>query len=473
MSKGRVIRGIAAATAVCAALAGCGSSAPSGPSALDPATHVPANVILYASVSVKPQGSARTSLNAEIDALAGTGAAKRLWAKLDASLDRRNKGVRGWLGQHVGVALTGLPTSLAGGGRAVAGDLVLIAPTNDPAAARQFIAHHKQAGMSGKVVGDYAIFGGQSAVAAALATTPSTSLAHDAQYSAAVSRLGSGELVTAYAALHQLVEGLLPTLQPAGASAPLAAQALEKAPPGSTAVYGLAATSGQIRVDVITHGLPRPSSSSSAPSDVSSLPGGSWIALALSGGLANKGYVSSIAAQLPRALAASRAAQHANSKLQGAPLRFVERDLLPALGPLELSVAGTSLTTLRAGLVISPLDPSAGARLVSAVKNLVKGLPISAGASGGRVAVTFGYRRLSQLLAPSSTLASDPGFKSALAQLPAGAKAGLYLNFAPLDALAALDTSSRAAAMRHALSHLRYLITGSVPGHFRLVLATS
>jgi len=466
MGKGLLVRAVAVAATLSLALAGCGgSSKPKVPSALDPANHVPADAVAYASVTVKPQGAMRSDLNAEIDALAGAGAAKRLWGRLDARLDSDGKGVRQWLGQRVGVALTGLPSTLSGGAAAFADDVVLVAPTGDPAAAAKFLSHHQSAGMSGKVVGDYAIFGGQKAVAAALATTPATSLARSSSYRATVSELGSGELVTVYAALHPLAQALLPLLAAAGAPTQ---QPLAKLPQDASAAYGLKVLSGEVQADIVTHGVAR-AAGSLAGADVGSLPGGSWLALALSGALGNRSYLSKLAAALPRQLAASSAA----SRLPAAPLRFIEQDLLPALGPLELSVSGTSLPTLRAGLVIAPLDRAAGARLAAAVRRLVRGLPIRASTAGGRVAVTFGYTSVSQLLSPSSTLAANAAFKAALAQLPSGAHAEIYVSFPPLAALAALDPSQRTAALRKVLSRLRYLIAGGVPGHFRLVLATA
>jgi hypothetical protein len=138
---------------------------------------------------------------------------------------------------------------------------------------------------------------------------------------------------------------------------------------------------------------------------------------------------------------------------------------------LALSVSGTSSHTIKAGLVMSPLNQAAGSRLVSAIKRLAGGLPVSANTVGGRLAVTFGYSSLQQLLQPAATLAGDPTFKDAASQLPAGAKPALYLDFGPIAMLASLSRNTSASTLR-ALHQIKYLVAGGTHTHFRLVLAT-
>jgi hypothetical protein len=86
--------------------------------------------------------------------------------------------------------------------------------------------------------------------------------------------------------------------------------------------------------------------------------------------------------------------------------------------------------------------------------------------------VTFGFSNLQQLLSPSTKLSANPTFKRALAQLPSGAKADVYLNFAPITALASLDQSAATPSAMKVLHRLDYLIAGGTHSHFRLVLAT-
>ena len=78
-----------------------------------------------------------------------------------------------------------------------------------------------------------------------------------------------------------------------------------------------------------------------------------------------------------------------------------------------------------------------------------------------------------QLLKPVSTLGQSIGFKSALSQLPAGSKASIYVDFAPIAALASLEGGASGASAVRVLHRLDYLIAGGTHSHFRLVLATN
>jgi hypothetical protein len=475
MAKGPRFRTVGAAIAVSAALAACGGGGGAKtPSALDPANMVPANSVVYLSAAIRPQGSTKRNLSEAIDSIAGKGSASRLYAKFKKSSGRQWSELEAWAGQRAGVALTAVPSKL--GGHQLTDDAVFVIPTNDPSAARKFLAKNvRQSFESWKVVGHYAIFGGTVAVARALATTPKTSLAADAGFKSDVAELGSGDLFTAYARLHQLYQELLPLLKSNPAySASTLSGAAKQAPPGSSVAFGMAALHNQFRVDFINHGAPTSNPPASLiPTEVSSLPGSSWLAIALGGALAKGSTVSALTAQLSKELGTIQALSgKVGGHVPNGPLSFVEQDLLPALGPAELSVSGSSSTTLQAGLVIAPANRSAGPRLVRAIKRLVSGLPISASATRGRVAVTFGFSSLAQLLNPSSKLAGNPSFKHALAQLPAGAKAELYLNFGGIAALASLDPSAGSSSAMSVLHRLDYLIAGGTHSHFRLVLET-
>lgn len=474
MSTGRALRTFVAAAATGALLAACGGggSVAKPPSALDPAARAPASAVAYVSVAIRPQRSLGSDLTQAIDAVAGRGSARRLGAKLDRSLGRSYGQFKRWVGQHVGIAFTAWPANVADT-TALENDIVVIAPTGDPAAARAYLTKHAHsAGETWKVVGDYAFVGGQSAVAEALATTGRASLAAAAGFRADMAQLGGDELVSMYLPLHRLIAGLAPLVR---ASNPRAAAELSRAlrtvPAGATAVYGATAVHNGFRMDLVTHGMPRQASTPAAvPADVGALPGDSWLALTLSANLTRHGAISSLSRTLPQALAAIGAAGGSTAGVPGAPLRFLERDVLPALGPLALTVAGNSQRTIRAGVVMSPVNRSAGARLAAAIKQQVRGLPIAASDVGGHVVVTFGYNSLQELLSPSSRLADNPTFKRALAQLPSGARADLFLDFGPLAALASLAPSTSGGSTMRVLHRLDYLIAGGTAGHYRLVL---
>jgi hypothetical protein len=468
---------LGAAVATSAALAACGGGGGGAkvPSALDPANMVPATSVAYASVAIRPQGSIKTNLSEAIDSIAGKGSASRLYAKFKKSAGKQWSELEAWAGQRAGVALTAVPSKLTDS-NPLTDDAVFVIPTNDPSAAKKFLAKNiRQSSETWKVVGHYAIFGGKAAVAEALATTPKTSLAADAGFKSDVAELGGDELFTAYAPLHQLYQELLPLLKSIPSySASTLSGAAKQAPPGSSVAFGMAALHNQFRIDVIKHGTPTTNTpTSSVASDVSSLPGSAWLAITLGGALAKGSTVSELTSNLSKEFGAIQALNgKLGSHVPSGPLGFVEQDLLPALGPAELSISGTSITALHAGLVMAPDNKDAGARLAEAVKHLVSGLPISSSSTGGRVAVTFGISNLQQLLNPSSKLGSDPSFKHALAQLPAGAKADVYLDFAPITDLASLDQGAVPGSVTKVLHRLDYLIAGGTHSHFRLVLTT-
>jgi hypothetical protein len=172
-------------------------------------------------------------------------------------------------------------------------------------------------------------------------------------------------------------------------------------------------------------------------------------------------------------------------------------DVLPALGPFELSIQGTSPLSLGLGLVLNPSDPAAAGRVLAAIRRRVAqstslvvhgdnrhftitkpGLPIP------RIVVAQTRRKVlvtvdetfQQLLAPSTHLASNPRFTSALAQLPAGSKASVFIDFDALSQLLgsvhSLIPSSADQKILGVVQRLNYLVLGSDPasGQARLVL---
>jgi hypothetical protein len=480
MNVGRMFKALAAGLAVSSALAACGGGgggSVTAPSALDPANMVPATALAYANIAIRPQGSIRTDLVEAIDSIAGPGAARKLstdWARSAHGW----RAIKPYLGQHMGIALTALPTSQTAMS-SLEQNILVVFPSDDPAAARR--AERRTGHTSGevsRVVGHYLLVGGATAVAQAAATSSRTSLASDPGFTADSAQLGNGQLLSAYVPLHRLYEQVLPLLetlpQYSGANRGALRAGARQAPPGSSIALGMSARPKQFRLDVVEHGMPQSvNPATGVATDVGALPASSWLAVTLGGTLTRTGTVSKLASSLSSSLSKIQAAQGIAGGVPSGPLQFLTRDLLPALGPAELSVSGSSSTTLQAGLVMDPVDRRAGVRLAKALRHLVSGLPVLASTSGGRVAVTFGFSNLQQLLNPSAKLAASPAFKQALAQLPSGGKADLYLSFSSIAALAALDPSAGSPSTIRVLHRLDYLIAGGTHSHFRLVLATN
>jgi hypothetical protein len=478
--------GVVPAVLAGAVIAGCGgsssgSSSASVPSGLDPANMAPADAVLYASVTVRPQGQLRTDFDAVVRELAGPSALRNLGATLTRELNKGNKNsstrIGNWFGQRIGVVITRIP---AGGLGAVSSgnDVALVIPTNNPNAAKQFLAAHPSTGTVQKVVGHYVVAGDAATVAAVTATTQADSLAASAVYKAATAHLGSAQIAFMYGRIKPLVQVLLTQtrgLQDATVASAqmntLSAQ-LKALPSSATFAAALNLSSHTIAFSAYAQGVPHNSGAgttvASAPSDVSGLPGDSWLALAVGGQLANAKEIEKLSTNVAPLLGESSVLSQGSSARS--VIAFVQRDLLPALGPLSVSIAGTSTDSIHAGVEITPDNAAAGARLRTATAQLLNGLPLKVEQAGKKVVVAFGYASVLDLLTPSSTLADNATYKQALAQLPSNSSVPFFLNFGPLEAFKALDKSPSDAKVWQVIAKLNYLIAGGSGDDFRIVL---
>ncbi len=368
------------------------------------------------------------------------------------------------------MALTGIPPKGAGE-QALIDDLLFVVPTNNPSAAKSFLtSHFNGPDESGQVVGNYAIFGGQAAVGAALATTGQASLAGDAAFKSDISQLGPDQLLTVFARDRELLDALTPTLTTSGdqpGSAQLSTE-LQKLGPNASSAIGLSVPLNEFRLDVVTHGIPKSLTNSSAqPADVGSLPGNSWLALALSVGRKD---ATGLRALLPGLVTQAQAQGGTAASHLGGFVPFLERDVLPALGPMSLSLAGTSRRSLRVGFELLPPSSAAGDRLVAALKRLITG-HLTVTTAAGHVVITSGYPKPSDLLSPVSRLSQTATYRAAAAQLPAGSHVPIYIDFAPLELIAKLSKGTSSASAQRVLGKLDYLIAGGTSTHFRIVLA--
>ena len=485
MRKGWGLKAIAAAVTVSVALAACGGGgggdAVKVPSALDPANMVPDTTLAYAAVTVRPRGTLRADLTQAIDSVAGAGTTKHLITELDKQLATRDSGVfsqiQSWVGQRVGFAFVSYPQT-PDGLQSLLDEVLIVAPTDDPSAAKSFLANHfNSAGLSGSVVGNYAIFGGQAAVGAALATTQATSLARTAPYRTEMKELGPGRLLTLFMREGALIRQLLPEFRAQASVNPMLHMELpsviQQARRAGDAALAISAAPDALRLDVVEQ-RPAPRGANS-PSALAALPGDSWLALHLGGRLANKSYLHMLAQFVPTLIAQEEARTGTTLPSNNPAINFVEKDLLPALGPISVGVAGTTRSTARFGVELTPADPSAGERLLAGIRSLLKGQakgqPVRTGDSGGNVLLTYGYKTIQDFMTPSSKLGANPAFRSAASRLPPGSKPGLYLNFAAVNALMLLDHNPKDATAKRILGKFDYVIAGGTPTHFRLVVA--
>lgn len=480
------------------AVSGCGAAGAGAPSGLDPARLAPAGSVVYLSVTVRPQGPLRTGVEAALHKLFGTRADGAIQREANRLLRRAGTsytaGVQSWLGQRVGIVITSLGGGAAG---AVRSDLALIAPTSDPAAARQFVTRvlKRSPGEAGGVIGSYAVLGGPAAFQAISAVAHGAqSLASSPTYESDLASLGS-PVATVYVNLHDYVQALagLPQMAALGS---LFSHSLSRIGPGAAAVMGLSMSARQISLDFNESGVRQPAPVGTT--SVGTAPAASWLALAVGGGSFSAQRLKQISQGLQLGVAAELSkvgsAPGAAARMVGQRLGFIEHTVLPALGPLSLSISGSSPLGIAAGLQLAPRDPAAAGRLLSLLHRLAAKSPslqVSGSATnfsvriptgtrlnveekGGEVLATYGFPSASAFLHPAGTLSGNPVYQRALAQLPAGSRVPVFVNFAPIAMLVQLtDHSRNAAATLRTLNKLSYFIAGGLAGHERFVLGLS
>jgi hypothetical protein len=471
MSRGRALGVVAAVTLAAVALAGCGSgssttaikNASTTAGALDPASQISSTVIAYADVTIKPQGSVKTDLVSSIDKLAGPGTADRLAQQFVSASSF--KGFKALVGDHIGIALTAIPQGNLSG-NALESDLLVVVPTASNSAAKKFIAENgpPKSGEVDRAVGRFAIAGGPAAMNSVV-TDPKNSLAADPDYTSAIAQLDGDQVATVFIRAKALYDALGPVLANNPAEQQSFTTEAAKLSADSTFAIGVGVAQNTFRLDSVAHGFPKNSLESGPASDVGSLPGDSWLAIAFN---FNSQLVKELTGELP-AILQQEEAQAGGNGLGAA--QSIGKDVISALGPLTLSAAGTSLGGIQAGLTLTPLNPAAGAHLLGILQQSLKGAPVVVSKAGNQIIVSFGYADPKELTSPSSKLSDNPTYKAALAQLPAGSHVPLYVNLSTVSAFSALDTNPSDASLWSAVRKLDYLIEGGTGEHTRVVLA--
>lgn len=472
----------------------CGTAGAGAPSGLDPARMAPSSTLFYMSLDVRPQGSQKAQTQATLHKLFGASVDSSIRQVVDKLLRKTgttySAGVKPWLGQRIGLVVTGLAVGATG--ITAQSGVALIAPTKNPGAARAFITRLRKhnPGTSGRVIHGYAVFGGATAFRAIAATRASTSLAANPSYQTTTSQLGGDDAALVWVNLRRFIGQLVAQIPSTGASGSLLKRTEARFGANAAAAAGLRLTPTAIKLDTAETGVRSGPRQTSA--DVGGLPGASWLALATSSvpGASAKQFQAGFRLGLLGALSRGAAGASGPGLARGAMV--LEHDVLPALGPLSLAVGGTSPLNLTAGLKLTPHSPSAATRLLGRIRALAarsSSLGVSGRASNfsvktplgthaqirqshGQVVATYGFPSQSAFLSPASKLSQNPAYQQALAQLPPGSSVPLYVSFPPIAALVGLlDHKPSAAKTIHALDKLNYLILGGTSGHGRLVLA--
>lgn len=500
MRNGRFPSGLGGALAAVALLVGgCGTAGPATPSALDPANQAPASSLIYVSVTVRPQGNLAGQMRQALTKLGGAGAAGSIVGSINRSLRKNGMSygadIRPWVGQRVGLVLTQFPQPGMPSGSVPPG-MALIMPTKNPSAARAFVQRmvRRNPGSAGRVSGGYAVFGGALAYQQTLGLTLASSLAGSPGYRTTTSQLGSNTAAVLYMNLHRFVQQAAAHHSAGGLSSlalgGLLRRSLSRIGPNGALAAGVTMSPSAIQVDTVESGVKHATQSSA---DVGSLPAGSWLALATGslGAASQKQLQAGFQLGLIGALSKGGVNGNALAGAMTQRLAFLERDLLPALGPMSLAVGGTSPLNLTAGLKLTPRSLSAANRLLGLLRGQVSHNPaftVQGGTTHFAVRVptgssllvneirhvvvaTYGFATARAFLSPSARLAEDPTYRQAAAQLPAGSKVPFYMSFGPITTLVQLTDHSRSAARTiRVLQRLSYVIVGGVPGHSRVVV---
>lgn len=475
------------------ALAGCQQSGV--PSSASPARLAPRSSLIYLELTLRPQGAQRAAIESSLTRLIGHPLAPVIHSLLGSLLSNLHlsysRDIEPWLGQRVGIVVTSFSPFNAG----------LIAPTDKPAAAlravRKFAladGHHYNGGVSNSIVlrtvGDNLVVATPSAFRQIVDASRGRSLATVPAFTTDMAALPSSALVRGYidagrvsSALRQKVGSLPGTTS----TATRVRQALDAilAKLHGTDSFSLSAAPRALMLDIHS------SSVHGQAADVSGAPGQSWLAVA-------SNFNPARIAPLLGSLRDTPGFAQLLAKVRASLGVDLLRDVLPALGPFELSIQGTSPLTLGAGLVISPHDTSAAGRVLAAIRRLAArspslsvqgsdrsftitkaGLPIpriQVAETGGRVVATVD-ESFSSLLSPATHLAANPRFTSALAALPAGSRVSAFVDFRTLaqlvTGLRGFIGSSSAGPILNFVQRFNYLAVGSdqATGNTRLVLA--
>ena len=485
------------------ALAGCGAGDPTGAS---PAPLAPAKSLVYLELTVRPAGPQRAAVESALTRLLGHSPdadIQSLVGKLFAHAGLSyGADIQPWLGQHIGVVVTQF--SQAGVG--------LIAPTTSPAAALKafrravhvkltsasYAGIHYQECLDPAnrlalgIVGHDAVLAGPAAFKAIVDAYHGHSLAKTAAFESAFSAVSGTPLVKAYVNATSLGSALRTLL--------LRSAPRDVLPPSVQQLYAgvLAKLHGTLGLSLTAapHALTLDLRSSALHSghgaDVGSLPEQSWFALA-TGAFNLKPIEHVLSTELGQDPAMALELSHLRSEL-GVDLLH---DLLPALGPLELSFQGTSALAVAGSLVMQPSDMAAARRVLAAVHRLVarsgsldvhgtannftiteRGLPIPrvvVTQTGGKLVVALDESP-AQALSPPTHLSASRRLAAARSQLSAGSQVPLFIDFRGLgqllQGLPNFATSPSDKAVLGVLGRLDYLVVGSSHsrGDFRLVL---
>jgi uncharacterized protein DUF3352 len=436
-------------------VAGCGGSGGSGDSSGgDPATLAPADATVYIEGTVRPEGSLAKNIESLTSKVAGiTDPGELILGMIESEAESSGEEfdyeteVEPWLGEKAGLFLQEYD------GEDFQGYGIAIEST-DVGATRQVIAKHAKKdedasykgtdfkvsddGTAVGVVGDFLVIAeDKKSFEAMVDSSDGESLADLDRYASAVGNVPDGSLADVFVDVGGLIE------EAGGSVDPEAQRLLESAgiePKEATAVASLIPGSDQVEIDVSSNLSGESPSAGDASDLLSSMPGGSFAALASAdfgkrfGEAIDSLDKNGIPGQVP---------PHELKKSLSAAGIDLEK-ISASIGNLAVFAEGNSKNNLTGAVVmdttgseeatntvsnIGLLLRASGTPGVTAISGKATGFsirdpelgrqPLVVAAKGNRIAISYGLAASAQALTAGggSTLASNPQYKEAVAAL--------------------------------------------------------
>ncbi len=486
-------------------LAACGggdsSSAPA--EGADPATVSPADSVLYADATIRPEGTLKDDLDSALSKLLGTSdVGSTIVDRLDKELQKDDVSyeddIQPWLGSRAGFFLSKIAPGNGSDGAFVvsttdasaAQDAVSKLIQNSSSAGDGKVTHETYKGVdysaqdSGAfgMVGDLLVLGTKGGFEAAVDASQGSSLADSSGYTSAIASAPDDRLATFYLD----PKGLLDAVAASGRLSAQDAQGLGfirtlggKA--GQEPVVGWAdVTADSFGVELSA--AAQPGAKTGAPL-LAGFPADAWLAFGTHavGDAFNRGIEA-----LSRIPAAAM-----NGRTPAQALRIIRAKtgvdvagFSKWLGDVSGYVSGTGLFSLGGALVFHSTDAKASSQTLEQVQRILERdadlsvTPLSGGGfkvvpqsapieidvqqQDGKIVAGLGAGSLDDALSPSSTLGDNSAFKSAEDRLGDSLTPTVYLDFDPIVGLiASASADPQIEQAKPYLDRLDYVVAGT------------
>lgn len=466
-----------AATAVLAALAvipvaGCGGD-DAGPAAAGEslARLAPASSLFYVEAAIRPEDDARSDLDTMIKKFAPDQDFDKLLTKaLQGSSNKVDfsRDVKPWLGDRVGVALTGVSAQKD------EPDYAAIIETTDAAKAMATLRGSAEGTvedrsygelkyifdsadeMAGAIVEENLIVGTEPGLKAIVDASKGDALDTNDEYTKVVGAVDESALAVVYGDLRRILDAVKSSGQAGDMKQFETVRELLDRQGLKTFAASFAVTGTSVKLR--TAAAMKDSGEGDAPAEtVAALPAGSWAAI----GLGDLGKTLSEGLDAVKSIGGPGLnVQRGLDQLEQQAGINVQRDLLSWMGQSSLFLRGTSLADIGGALVVQSKDSAATKAALAKARTIVAGagLPaqdlrgdgiddgfsvspggapveIFAALAGERFVLAVNRAALDEAIDPTKTLGDDDAFKAAADQLGDDFRPRFFLDFPKITGL--------------------------------------